>query len=324
VSLLEVSHVRKCFGETVAVDDLSFQIETGEVFGLLGPNGAGKTTTMSMIAGLLKPDSGSVQINGTPLTANDRSLRVQLGIVPQDLAIYPQLTADENLNFFGQIYGLRGGQLRERIKVVLEATGLESSAHKLAEVFSGGMQRRLNFAIALLHEPALLILDEPTVGVDPQSRAHLLECIRELRDKGVGIVYASHYMEEVEAICSRVAIIDHGKMIACGALHDLLKTVQRDIYLRVSRISPALVDRIETMPQVEAALSQDSVPYKPDNGDQLLLVKGRTDSSIRLNDDLRQILEVLDECNVELCSIETNESNLERLFLEMTGHALRD
>lgn len=324
MSLLEVSHVRKCYGPTVAVDDLSFQIESGEVFGLLGPNGAGKTTTMSMLAGLLTPDQGAVHINGNPFLANDRPLRVQLGIVPQDLAIYPQLTAYENLTFFGQIYGLHGDRLRTRTEWVLEKTGLQSSANKLASVFSGGMQRRLNFAIALLHDPKILILDEPTVGVDPQSRAHLLDCVRELRGNGVGIVYASHYMEEVEAVCDRVAIIDHGQMIASGALQDLLKTVQRDLYLRVSRISQTLADRIHGMPHVEAAEHRETESKSSVNGDRFLVIKGRTNQSVMLNDDLRQILQLLDECNVELRAVETNESNLERLFLELTGHALRD
>ena len=189
---LEALNLRKVYGEHVAVDDLSLAVEPGEILGLLGPNGAGKSTTMLMLAGLLEPTSGSVRLNGQPFTIRDRQLRNCLGVVPQDLAIYPDLTALENLRFFGEIYGLRGERLRQRCATVLEQIGLAQVAQQRAAEFSGGMQRRLNFGIAVLHEPAVLMLDEPTVGVDPQSRVHLLDGIRALAAGGTAILYASH------------------------------------------------------------------------------------------------------------------------------------
>ncbi len=195
MSLLEVSHLRKTFGRLVAVEDVSFSVCAGEIFGLLGPNGAGKSTTMNMVVGLLAPDSGSIRLDGQELEPTNRSLRESLGVVPQDLAIYPELTARENLHFFGRLYGIKGQDLKRRIGEALERAGLASRADDRAENFSGGMKRRLNFGVALLHRPRLLILDEPTVGVDPQSRAHLLDCVRALSCEGVAAVYASHYME---------------------------------------------------------------------------------------------------------------------------------
>jgi ABC-2 type transport system ATP-binding protein len=221
-TLLEVSHLCKSFGGTVAVDDLSFQVEAGEIFGLVGPNGAGKSTTMMILAGIRRADSGTVSIAGRSAGQGDRAVQMMLGVVPQDLAIYSDLTARENLNFFGQIYDVGGAELEWRIERVLGQVGLESHADQFVRTFSGGMKRRLNLGVALIHEPQLLILDEPTVGIDPQSRSHILDCVRQLADDGVGVIYASHYMEEVEAICRRVAIIDQGKLLALGTLDELI------------------------------------------------------------------------------------------------------
>jgi ABC-2 type transport system ATP-binding protein len=224
--LLEVSHLRKTFnGNVVAVDDLSFHVDDGEVFGLVGPNGAGKTTTMTMLAGLLKPDSGSIRIQGRPFDPGRYEHRAILGMAPQNLAIYPDLSAIENLRFFGGLYGLGGTRLQQRVRAVLELTGLTERADSLVKTFSGGMKRRLNFGVALLHQPRLVILDEPTVGVDPQSRSHLLDAVQRLSHDGVGVLYASHYMEEVEAICSRVGILDSGRLLECGTLPELLSNV---------------------------------------------------------------------------------------------------
>ena len=224
VPSLEVSHLRKSFGSTVAVDDLSFHVEAGEIFGLVGPNGAGKSTTMMILAGIRRADAGIVTIAGQVAGQGNRTVPMMLGLVPQDLAVYADLTARENLNFFGQIYGVCGAELEWRIERVLRQIGLESHADQYVRTLSGGMKRRLNFGVGLIHEPQLLILDEPTVGVDPQSRSHILDCVRQLAADGVGVIYASHHMEEVEAVCQRVAIIDYGKLLALGTLDELLDT----------------------------------------------------------------------------------------------------
>jgi ABC-2 type transport system ATP-binding protein len=220
--LLQVSHLRKSFGGTVAVDDLSLHVDGGEIFGLVGPNGAGKSTTMMILAGVRRADAGTVAIAGHPAGQGNRSVQRMLGVVPQDLAIYAEMTARENLEFFGELYNVPGTELERRIERVLGQVGLESHADQYVRTFSGGMKRRLNFGVALIHEPRLVILDEPTVGVDPQSRSHILDCVRQLASQGVGVIYASHYMEEVEAICRRVAVIDHGKLLAEGTLEELL------------------------------------------------------------------------------------------------------
>ena len=232
-SLLDIDHLSKSFGSLKAVDDLSFSVEAGEAFGLLGPNGAGKSTTMMMICGLLQPDGGEVRLEGHPLDRRQPASRLRLGVVPQDLAIYPDLTARENLMFFSGLYQLAGAERLRKVDEALERVGLTARANDLANTFSGGMKRRLNFAAAVMHDPVLLILDEPTVGVDPQSRAHLIDCIRDLQKKGTAIIYASHYMEEVQAVCSRAAIVDHGRLLACGEIPTLLQEIPFEIELRL-------------------------------------------------------------------------------------------
>ena len=324
MSLLSVSELRKSYdqGRSAAVDGLSFQIEPGEVFGLLGPNGAGKTTSMSIIAGLLTPDSGELTFSGTTVKATDHTFRKSLGFVPQDLAVYPDLTARENLVFFGRLYGLRHERLQDRIRFALETAGLEPHAERPSGEFSGGMKRRLNFATGLLHEPQLLMLDEPTVGVDPQSRAHLLDSIRSLRDAGVSVLYASHYMEEVEAICDRVAIVDHGQLIACGTLDELLGQLPMDLRLQVAGGPDDLATGIEQMSAV------NSVDIRQCNGHGERALTIRTTRQARDSDDLsdllKQLLDHLASSDCRVLSVSTQESSLERLFLELTGHSLRD
>ncbi len=222
VPLLEVSHLRKSFGNTVAVSDLSFHVDAGEIFGLVGPNGAGKSTTMMILAGVRRADAGTVTIAGHAAGQGKPAVQRMLGVVPQDLAIYADLTARENLEFFGEMYDVPRAELERRIERVLGQVGLEPHADQYVRTFSGGMKRRLNFGMALIHQPRLVILDEPTVGVDPQSRSHILDCVRQLAAEGVAVIYASHYMEEVEALCQRVAVIDHGKLLAVGTLEELL------------------------------------------------------------------------------------------------------
>ena len=314
MSLLEVEKLRKSYGSHLAVDDLSYSLEEGEVFGLLGPNGAGKSTTMMMLAGHLIPDSGTIRLGGVVYDANNPDHRRQLGVVPQDLAIYPDLTALENLLFFGGIYGLGGPELRTKIDDVLARVGLTQNAREHVHTFSGGMKRRLNFGVALLHSPRLLILDEPTVGVDPQSRSHMLDTIRELSQEKVAVIYASHYMEEVQSICERVAIIDHGKLLACDSVARLLSRMSSDLYLRVLG-SPRLAALMQGLAEIRNSF----------DGEVLLVLTAEPEGSPHnLNERLRKTLEKLQQAGIELKSVETHESNLERLFLELTGRKLRD
>jgi linearmycin/streptolysin S transport system ATP-binding protein len=310
MSLLEVRELRKSYNGTVAVDGLSFTVLAGEVLGLLGPNGAGKTTTMSMIAGLLSPDSGAVELNGREVDRYDEQRRRALGIVPQDLAVYPDLSALENLHFFGRLYGVRGKELEERADQVLEQVGLTSRSRDAVRAYSGGMKRRLNFGVALMHQPQVLILDEPTVGVDPQSRSHLLDCVRALAADGVGVIYASHYMEEVEELCARVVIVDHGRIVAADSIERLLNQISAGVRLHVSNPSAAAAE-LRPLCRIEEL---------GDDGAELDLEAGEAP----LEERLFQVLEILKRHGVHVRRIETEAADLERLFLKLTGRSLRD
>lgn len=223
--VLQVSSVSKRFEQLQAVDDVNFSVQAGEAFGLLGPNGAGKSTTINMITGLLRPDAGEVFICGERMSIDGHRTKRHLGYVPQEVALYPDLTAQENLMFWGRLYGLSGPRLRIRVKDVLELVGLSERAKHRVETYSGGMKRRINIAAALLHEPQLLVMDEPTVGIDAQSRSHILDTVKELNHQGLTILYTSHYMEEVELLCDRVAIMDKGSIIAAGTVSELRRIV---------------------------------------------------------------------------------------------------
>ncbi len=220
--MLALHSVTKRYGSLTALDDVSLDIARGEFFGLLGPNGAGKSTLMSLVAGLRAPDSGTLKLDGVALTTADSAGRVALGLVPQHIALYLELSAQQNLHIFGSLYGLRGATLRTRIDEALEAVQLVERRRDPVKIFSGGMQRRLNLAAALLHRPKLLLCDEPTVGVDPQSRNAIFEYLERLNRDGLTIIYSTHYMEEATRLCSRIAIIDHGKIHALGPLDELL------------------------------------------------------------------------------------------------------
>lgn len=313
MSLLDVDNLRKSYNGTPAVDGLSFSLEPGEVLGLLGPNGSGKTTTMTMISGLMKPDAGRVVLSGKEMQPHDRELRAQLGVVPQELAIYLELTPRENLTFFGKLYGLNGPALSDKIDDILTQTGLTKHADSLARTFSGGMLRRLNFGVALLHSPRLLILDEPTVGVDPQSRSHLLDSVRKQAQAGVGVLYASHYMEEVEAICDRVAIIDHGKMLVYDRVATLLGRLTADLCLNVV---PAA--------QLAAQLNGNARFTPSPDGTATIHLAANGPTATPLNDRLQHVLALVQSTSSQLKSIETQPASLERLFLELTGRHLRD
>lgn len=308
-TFLEVHDLHKRYGSTVALDGVTFQVAEGEIFGLLGPNGAGKTTLLSILSGLLEASAGEARLSGRPLLSADRDLRREIGIVPQELALYGELSARENLRFFGQLYGLKGSLLRQRIDRVLAAVGLEDRADKRVDTFSGGMKRRLNLGAALVHEPRLLLLDEPTTGVDPQSRNHIFEEIRRVNRSGVTVVYTSHYMEEVQALCTRIGIIDHGRLIACDSVAGLLQQMEGLIRIRVPQITAGLRERIKQLP---------SVRLTEQNGQRLEM------ECRDVKRTLLQIVSLLNELQLELTSLETEEPNLERVFLHLTGHALRD
>jgi ABC-2 type transport system ATP-binding protein len=307
--VLEVQDVHKHYGEAVALDGVSLSVAAGELFGLLGPNGAGKTTLLSIISSLLEPTAGEVRILGRAVTPDDRDLRREVGIVPQELALYGELSARENLDFFGRLYGLHGPALRERATEVLAAVGLEDRAGDRVDTFSGGMKRRLNLGAALMHRPKLLLLDEPTTGVDPQSRNHIFEEIRRVNQAGVTIVYTSHYMEEVQALCSRIGIMDHGRLIACDTLPGLLRQMTGAIRFRVPELTPPLRERLKQLPEAEL-LEHDS---------RALEIACRD-----VQATLLRLVAALTEMHVELGHLETEEPNLERVFLHLTGRALRD
>jgi ABC-2 type transport system ATP-binding protein len=307
--LLDVRDLRKRYGERVAVDGVSFSVARGEVFGLLGPNGAGKTSVMSMIAGLRASTAGEVWIDGQRFTSRRSDLRRLIGIVPQELAIYSELTARENLRFFGQLYGLGGTPLEERVTELLAAVGLADRADDRAGTFSGGMKRRLNLAAGLVHGPALLLLDEPTTGVDPQSRNHIFEEVRRLSALGLAIIYTSHYMEEVQALCARVGIIDHGRLIACDSLGGLLRQLPGLLRVRIGSLSEAAAKRLATVPGA-----------RPTSGDGRLIEVECADVKKTILD----LIPLLAEEGIELTGLETEEPNLERVFLHLTGRALRD
>lgn len=307
--LLSIHDVRKRYGGLVALEGVSFDVAAGELFGLLGPNGAGKTTLLSIVSCLLEASSGEVRIQGRRASTHDRELRRLIGIVPQELAIYGELNARENLSFFGGLYGLSGARLRQRVDAVLAAVGLTDRAGDRVEGFSGGMKRRLNLGAALVHEPKLVLLDEPTTGVDPQSRNHIFEEVRRLAASGAGIVYTSHYIEEVQTLCSRVGIIDHGRLVACDNLAALLQKMDGLIRFRVGETSEALQARLREIPGVSLN----------GHGGPAIELECRDVKSA-----LMRLIALLNEMQIELVSLETTEPNLERVFLHLTGRALRD
>ena len=309
--VLECRDLRKSYGDRVAVDGVSFSIGASETYGLLGPNGAGKTTSISMICGLLLRDGGEVHVAGRPIDVNAVDAKRDVGYVPQDLAIYPELNARENLRFFGQLYGLAGAELRSRMDEVLEIIGLTDRADERTDAFSGGMKRRLNIGIGLLNRPKLLVLDEPTVGVDPQSRNAILASVEQLGRQGMAILYTTHYMEEAERLCDRVGIIDNGQIKAEGTRRELVGMIgQRDrVDLAATGNLEAAADAVRAVPGVEEATVYEG-------GLSLLVTEART--------QLPRLLEVAAAAGVSMTGVEIVEPDLEAVFLHLTGRALRD
>lgn len=309
--VLVVEGLRKTFGKLTAVADVSLQIQPGQTFGLLGPNGAGKTTTISMISGLLPPDSGTITIAGIPMGKGAKEAKSHIGLVPQDLAIYPELSATANLRFFGKLQGLHGARLSERVDVVLELIGLTDRAKGPAKKFSGGMKRRLNIGIGLLHEPTLLILDEPTVGVDPQSRNSILESVEALSTQGMAVLYTTHYMEEAERLCDRIAIIDSGTVQAVGTRDELI-----DLTGGVDTIRLGGTGELAAAQQAVSALApvQD---VRRERGELVLTLTGAPTA-------IAGVVQAASSAGMSLSDVEITRPDLESVFLHLTGKALRD
>jgi linearmycin/streptolysin S transport system ATP-binding protein len=309
--VLECQALRRLFGDLVAVDDVGFQIAGGETYGLLGPNGAGKTTTISMIAGLLERDGGEVLVAGQPMTTRTVQAKSAIGYVPQDLAIYPDLTGMENLLFFARLYGMSRGKGTSRAREVLDLIGLADRAGDQTKTYSGGMKRRLNIGLGLLNHPKLLILDEPTVGVDPQSRNAILENVAGLSGAGLAVLYTTHYMEEAERLCDRVGIIDHGKLIAEGTRRDLVSMVGEfdRVALAAAGDVPGAVAALAGLPFVKKSSGTD-------DGIELVVDDAR--------DNLPAILLKAVASGVAIRSVQVTEPDLEAVFLHLTGRALRD
>jgi ABC-2 type transport system ATP-binding protein len=309
--VIEVEKLVKKYGERVAVNEVSFSVQEGEIFGLLGPNGAGKTTTISILATLLPPDGGKVIIGGYDLAREANKIKPLIGFVPQELALYPTLSAWDNLAFFGRIYGLRGNVLKERIATALDMVGLRERAGDAVRTFSGGMKRRLNIAASLLHRPRILFLDEPTVGVDPQSRNFIFEHIERLKAEGMTIIYTTHYMEEAERLCDRVAIMDEGRILALDTPKGLIGLLGGGvIYVGIATEAiEMLLPAVRSLPHVRSASYQG----------------GRL--KVETSAARPALLELIELCNardVPILSLEVLEPNLESVFLHLTGKRLRD
>lgn len=311
--MLKVMDLKKSYGKKEVVKGVSFTIEKGESFGLLGPNGAGKSTTISMLCGLIPYDSGEVLVDCESVKKAPMLIKKKIGVVPQEIALYPTMSAKDNLLFWGAMYGLSGPKAKKRAEEVLQFVGLEDRAKDRIETFSGGMKRRINIGAALMHEPELLIMDEPTVGIDPQSRNHILETVKKLNEKGMTIIYTSHYMEEVEFLCDRVAIIDHGEVIAVGSKTELCSRLAGGSVVRLT----AENDSARAMKAIKDLAAVHDVVKKEEPD----VIEVFTEQP---HDVLGMIMMTALNHGMKIGSVEIVEPNLETLFLQLTGRSLRD
>jgi len=325
--ILEVKNLVKKYGDLTAVKGISFEIQKGEIFSLLGPNGAGKTTTISMISGLLAPTSGDAFIGGFSITSQALEAKRLLGVVPQEIALYPTLTARQNLEFFGRMYGLDGKDLARRIDAMLDFVELSDRQSDRIETFSGGMKRRINIAAGLLHDPQVIYMDEPTVGIDPQSRRHILDTVKQLREqRGMTVLYTTHLMEEAQELSDRVGIIDHGEIIALGTPGDLILQVgeQDRLIFKVGQtaVSNATLEHICSSVEGVTNATYDPPGEEGENktnGSGLMVVNAK-----RGRKAMPFVLRLADEAGIPVESVEVHEPDLEAVFLHLTGRALRD
>ena len=312
--LVEIKKLIKRYNGVLAVDQVDLGIREGEIFGLLGPNGAGKTSLINTLLGLVQMNGGSMKIFGKPLPDSEMEVKKDLGVVPQEVAIYEDLTAYENVAFFGKLYGIKPSNLKEQVQEALNFTGLWERRGELPSRFSGGMKRRLNIACAIVHRPRLIVMDEPTVGIDPQSRNHILDSVRQLNQDGATVLYTSHYMEEVEALCTRIAIMDQGKVIARGTREELKELVagEEKVHLKLTEAIPDSKERLGKLQQVPGVLhyhvADDTV----------------TVTSNRESQDLSAIIEAVTSVGGSIKSVDIEKPTLETVFLTLTGKRLRD
>ncbi len=311
MNAIEVYQLKKSFGDLQAVQGASFSAQAGEVLSLLGPNGAGKSTTISMLSGLLAPTSGEACIMGHSVTKEPEAAKRSLGVVPQDIALYPDLSARENLVFWGKMYGLRGAELKSRVDEVLDVIGLADRQKDYVGKFSGGMKRRVNIGAALLHKPDVVIMDEPTVGIDPQSRRHILENVKELNRKGMTVLYTTHYMEEAAELSHHIAIMDKGKVIACGTHDELIKVVGEETRIDLT-LNAEAENVLGAWRGTEGVSRIDATEGK---------VSALVDDSNRV---LPRLFDAASKAGVRITSVDIQEPNLETVFLHLTGRALRD
>lgn len=306
--ILKIDDLTKLHGQFKALNLISFSINRGEIFGLLGPNGAGKSTLLSILVGSSKPHTGTVCLDGMQIKPNNLKLRARIGLVPQDFAFYEDLTAKENLVFFGNLYGLQGTLLTQKVNEILEIIGLDDGkANQYSKYFSGGMKRRLNLGIALVHSPEVLMLDEPTVGVDPQSRNRIFEAIKTINAMGTTIIYTTHYMEEAESLCNRIAILDHGEIIACDTLQNLLSLTKTTINFSIIENDQTKAELLQRkLPTLKQASSQGNY------------------SLASHNNPTPEIINLLVNEKIQIINMQLDSPNLEKVFLSLTGRHLRD
>lgn len=309
--LLEVNNLAKNFKDNHVLNNISFDVEKGEILCLLGPNGAGKSTTINILLGLLRRDGGKILYDGRPIDKNLRAYKQKLGVVPQDLALYEELSAEQNARFFTSLYGLRGEKLDAAVEEALTFAGLSDRRKDKVKTFSGGMKRRLNIACAIAHHPELVVMDEPTVGIDPQSRNHILNSIMKLQQNGMTVLYTTHYMEEVEAISSRIIIIDHGKIIAEGTKEKLKEDVQSEkhYHIELEEGTSVSAERFYSIEGVKEAKSSDG---------QIDIV------TLRGVENLDRVISLISDTGARIRNITSEEASLETVFLKLTGRKLRD
>jgi len=306
--MIQVTNLSKSFDKLQAVKNISFSIKKGEVFGLLGPNGAGKSTTINMMSTILSSDDGTILIDGNNIKKSPNICKTLIGVVPQEISLYDDFTAYENLLFWGQLYKIPSKELKERIATILELIGLSDRKNDLIKTYSGGMKRRINIASAILHKPKILFMDEPTVGVDPQSRNRIFEIVENLNKEGMTIVYTTHYMEEVERLCNRIAIIDDGEIVAQGTQSELQKE---------SNVKETIDITFQTITSNQVAILKEAFPSLIQNNQSITI-------ACDANKELSTIISI---CNAEKLQIEDlklNKVNLETIFLNLTGKQLRD